>query len=83
MEPTLLDQFLSEECTPYVRSLLEEALASASSANAHFDFNRFEVSIRRQDGEVHIENVLDASDAGVQRVSLGEFASSLARCSGA
>jgi len=81
MDTTLLDQFLSQECTPYVKSLLEEALASASSANAHFHFNRFELTIGREDGMVLIEDVLDASDACAQRLSVEEFASSLKGCS--
>jgi hypothetical protein len=79
MTTTLLQQFVEEECTPHVRRLLEVALRSNSSRR--FEFNRFEVSIQQEDNSVLLEDVLDATDAGAQRVALADFAAVLAKCS--
>lgn len=78
----LLEQFISQECTPYVRRLLEEAIAGGTTLRPHFEFNRFEITIERAESSVVIEDVLDATKAGVQRIALADFMSSLGRCSG-
>ena len=80
MTTTLLDQFLAQECSPYIRQLLEEAIADTSRVRPRLEFNRFEVTIERDASEVIIEDVLDASEAGVQNVSLDDFADALNRC---
>jgi len=79
MGSILLEQFLKEECTPCVRGLLKEVLGAATLAVKRFEFNRFEVTINREDDTVLIEDVLDASAAGSLRVQLTEFAAALVR----
>lgn len=79
MTMTLLDQFLADECTPYVQRLLEEAIADGSSLCPHFEFNRFEVTVERAENAVVLEDVLDATDAGAQTVPLLEFVQALMR----
>jgi len=48
MNKTLLDQFLAEECTSYVRDLVRRGLDAGTSGagprKQHFEFNRFEVT---------------------------------------
>jgi hypothetical protein len=64
MNATLLDQFLAEECTPYVRDLVRSGLEAGSSGagprRKRFELNRFEVTFDLDEGEVLIEDVLDA-----------------------
>jgi hypothetical protein len=79
MGATLLEEFLNEECTPYVRRLLEEALADATAHCRRFEFNRFEITVDRQKGVVLIEDVLDGSDTGLLQVPLSEFIAALDR----
>jgi hypothetical protein len=80
MTATLLDQFLAEECTRYVRRLLTEAIADTAIVRPHFEFNRFEVTVDRIRNGVIIEDVLDPSDAGSQTVTINEFLNALDRC---
>lgn len=80
MSSNLLQQFLSQECTPYVRRLLEEALENASPPTRRLEFNRFELTIQHEDGEILVEDVLDETESGVQRVPLADFAASLEKC---
>ncbi len=75
---TLLHEFIREECTPYVRRLLEEALAAQPLLDKRFEFNRFEVAIEGAENSVLIEDVLDATDSGAARFSVAEFATALA-----
>jgi hypothetical protein len=79
MSNSLLEQFLVHECTSYVRGLLEDALADTSAARSHFEFNRFEVTIERDHDMVLLEDVLDATEAGTQRVPLAQFVQDLQR----
>ena len=81
MTERVLEQFLTQECTPYVRRLLEEAIADSAAPRPHFEFNRFEVTIEREANVVVIEDVLDATGAGLQRVALAEFTRALGSCS--
>lgn len=76
---TLLEQFIAEECTAYVRTLLTKAIADASSPGASFEFNRFELTLRRDDGLVTLADVLDATEAGAQRLTLDELTAALKR----
>ena len=81
MSSTLLDQFLAEECTPYVRELvktgLEAGVSGGGPRTTRFEFNRFEVVFDLDKGDVLIEDVLDATEAGAQRISLAEFSAAL------
>ena len=86
MNATRLDQFLAEECTPYVRDLVTGGLAAGRSSaglrRRHFEFNRFEVTFDLDKGEVLIEDVLDATEAGTQRIPIAEFSAALNKKAG-
>jgi hypothetical protein len=71
--PSLLQQFLTYECTPHVRELLTRAMAEPSASPWRFEFNRFEVSLQADGQSVLIVDVLDLSEAGEQRVTTGQF----------
>ena len=73
----LLDQFLAQECTASVRRLLEDAIADSATSRPHFEFNRFEVTIERAKNIAVLEDVLDATEAGVRLVPLAEFTAAL------
>lgn len=77
MNVVLLKQFIEEECTPYVCRLLKEALEVSTPPSKRFEFNRFEVTIDHENNVVLVEDILDATDAGVLRVPLEEFATAL------
>lgn len=76
-----LEQFITQECTAYVRRLLEDAIADSATPRPHFEFNRFEIAIEREANIVVLEDVLDATQAGVRQVPLAEFTAALKRCS--
>ncbi len=81
MNPTLLDQFLAEECTPYVRDLVRSGLEAGKSGAGPrrklFEFNRFEVTFDLDEGDVLIEDVLDPTEAGTLHVPITEFSAAL------
>lgn len=83
MNATLLEQFLIEECTPYVRELVRGALEAGRAGRGplrkRFEFNRFEVTFDLDEGVVLIEDVLNPSDAGAQRVPMEEFSAALSK----
>jgi hypothetical protein len=79
MPSKLLEQFLSQECTPEVQQLLEGAIADFAVLRPHFAFNRFDVTIERAENTVTIEDVLDVSEQGAQTVPLDEFTNALGR----
>jgi hypothetical protein len=74
---TLLEQFLAEECTPYVRRVLLQAIADATVARPHVELNRFEVTVDREHDAVILEDVLDPTDAGSQTIRLPVFLEAL------
>ena len=76
----LLKQFVTEECNAHVRRLLEDAIADLAAARPHFEFNRFEITIERKRNIVVLEDVLDATEAGVRHVPLAEFTAALKQC---
>lgn len=73
----LLQQFITQEGTASVRRLLEDAIADSAEQHPHFEFNRFEITIERQLNIVVLEDVLDATSAGVRRVPLADFTAAL------
>lgn len=75
----LLEQFLTQECTEHVRRLLEGAISDSATPRPHFEFNRFEITIEREASVVVLEDVLDATEAGVRHVPLAEFTAALRR----
>jgi hypothetical protein len=82
MAATLLEQFIAEECTPHVRGLLAAALTGDAPAHARFEFNRFELAIDRDAGVAIVNDILDVTEAGEQRVSLASLVAALARSAG-
>jgi hypothetical protein len=79
--PSLLEQFVRDECNDHVRGLLNEALASGKTQATvkRFEFNRFEVALDFEALTATVEDVLDASDDGVQEISLSDFFSAVNR----
>jgi hypothetical protein len=77
----LLQQFITQECTAHVRRLFEDAIADSATPRPHFEFNGFEITIERDANIVVLEDVLDATKAGVLHVPLAEFTSALQQCS--
>ena len=73
----LVEQFIEQECTAYVRRLLEDAIADLATPRLHFEFNRFEITVDRQANVVVLEDVLDPNSTGVRRVPLEDFSSAL------
>ena len=83
MSATLLQRFLTEECTPHVRDLLRTALeaakAGAGPRKKRFEFNVFDVTFDLDEGEVLIEDDLNATQAGAQRIPMEEFSAALSK----
>lgn len=77
----LLEQFITQERTAHVRSLLEDAIADLARSRSHFEFDRFEITIDRDTNLVVLEDVLDATDSGICHVPLAEFTAALSSCS--
>lgn len=78
---TLLERFPATECTPYVRDLVLTALEAGRSATGprrkRFELDLFELTFDLDEGEVVIEDLLNASEAGAQRVRIEEFSGAL------
>lgn len=81
MTSTLLDQFLAEECTREIRGLiqtgLEDGIRGTGPRKRRFEFNRFELMLDFDSGEVLLEDVLDAGDSGAQRIPIAEFTAAI------
>jgi len=78
---SLLNQFIKEECTPYVRGLICGAIArhkqGASSARAQFEFNRFNLTLDFEDRSATLEDELDTTPSGRLRLPLGQLVAEL------
>lgn len=70
--PTLLEQFLSEECTPHVRKLICDA-GSTTQIRHQFEFNRFDVILDLGAQAATISDDLDSSATGTVVMPLKEF----------
>jgi hypothetical protein len=75
---SLLEQFVEEEATPYVRGLILEAVRERESNSAreltHFNFNRFDITLDFVSGTVLIEDELNFDPvANEARLSISEF----------
>jgi hypothetical protein len=77
MYPTLLEQFIREECTPHVGRELERALHVTEPPTAVIEFNRFQLAIDRRAGTVVIQDVTDATSAGESRLTIAELVTAL------
>jgi hypothetical protein len=74
--PTLLEQFLREECTPHVRSLICDA-AAKSDGRREFEFNRFNLTLDLESRRALISDELDVSPGGETDLPLDEFLSAV------
>lgn len=83
MRSNLLERFLAEEASAYVRGLLENAIAEfeagAGPSEKRFEFNCFEVTVDRVNETVMLEDVLDATSSGELKLSIPEFRAALRR----
>jgi hypothetical protein len=75
---SLLEQFIEEEATPYVRGLILEAVRERESNPArelrHFNFDRFDITLDFVSSTVLIEDELNFDPvANEARLSLIEF----------
>jgi hypothetical protein len=81
--PSLVEQFLNEECTAYVRMQLQAWLAGKGIDRQpeprRWEFNRFEVSLEATGDTITLEDILDPTEAGRVRLSVAEFAAALAK----
>ncbi|WCM94647.1 hypothetical protein M5C99_08055 [Acidovorax sp. NCPPB 2350] len=75
--PQLIEQFLAEEASSYVRKLIIEAIrenaAHPLEIRRKFEFNRFEVIIDFDKNSVMIQDVLEAGSAGEFGLQISEF----------
>ncbi len=76
---SLLDQFLAEDCVPYVCAMLREALSAVPIRPWTYTFNRFDVILDPEHQSVVLEDDLDVSEAGTQRLNIVEFTQALNR----
>ena len=81
MATTLLRVFILEDCTPFERTLLFEALADweahVQPVKQHLTFNRFDFTFDSESGTILIEDILDAGENGSEMVSPDELRGSL------
>jgi hypothetical protein len=74
---SVLEQFLEEEASPYVRKLIADAVSQhlfqPGEVQKRFEFNRFEVILDFMNDSVLIEDVLDPATSGEVRLKLDEF----------
>ena len=73
---TLLTEFIEEEVTPEVKSLLLENL-NKKAGKQEYTFNRFNISVDFESDIVSIEDDLDVGESGLEQVTVSTFFSSL------
>jgi len=73
--PSLLQQFLKEECTPHVRKLICEAALNRDPAKTseEFEFNRFNLRLDFAGGLAILDDELDVSASGSAELSVDEL----------
>lgn len=73
--PSLLEQFLREECTPDVRKLVADAAAHPDPVQSRqdFEFNRFDLVLDFDKGTATIQDVTDTSENGSMSVAISEL----------
>ena len=78
---TLLSLFMGDDYTPDGGMRVLYALAKFENKEApvvqHLTFNRFEFTFDAENGTIVLDDVLDASEAGSQRVTPGELKAAL------
>ncbi len=78
MFPSLLEQFIVEECTPDVVRMVTVAIHDETLLRPHFEFNRFELTIDRETNTALLSDILGDTDEYVQRVPLNELEAAIA-----
>lgn len=76
----LLERFIQDECNAFIRRLLEDAIEDSTMTHPHFEFNLFDVTIEREEKAILLEDLLDATQAGLQRVPIEAFLVALRKC---
>lgn len=77
----LLKEFLEQDCDAAVHQKLIAEITRHGAVRTEvvreFTFNRFNICLDFQNGNVRVEDELDTSEAGSCSVSLADFASAL------
>ncbi|MBW1650880.1 MAG: hypothetical protein JRJ44_09470 [Deltaproteobacteria bacterium] len=75
MNPTIVDEFFTEDCNLSIQQMLIEAIKNylGQSVVREYTFNRFNVRIFFKDNKVLIEDELMISEEGECEISLSEF----------
>jgi hypothetical protein len=73
--PSLLEQFLNEECTPHVRKLICEAALNREPTHTtkEFEFNRFNLKLDFAGGRAILDDELDVRASGSAETSIDEL----------
>ncbi|MBK7878617.1 MAG: hypothetical protein IPJ77_23410 [Planctomycetes bacterium] len=79
MEESPLEQFLSQDCTPFLRNEIESKLADPKRVYLELFSNRFNLVFDKESGTAVIDDDLDTSPAGRQVLPLKEFLEALSR----
>lgn len=81
MSAPLFAQFLTEECTPHVRTLICDAIAKSRRGEGptrqQFEFNRFNLTLDFEDARVTLEDELDVTSSGTATMPLNQLAAEL------
>jgi len=73
--PSLIEQFLREECTKDVRKLIRDAVAhhDQKQSTREFEFNRFNLVLDFEKGTATVDDETDVSDSGSVSVQMNEL----------
>jgi hypothetical protein len=81
MNAPILAQFLTEECTPHVRTLICDAIANnrrgEGPARQQFEFNRFNLTLDFEGARVTLEDELDTTSSGTVTLPLSRLVAEL------
>jgi hypothetical protein len=77
--PSLLEQFLHEECTPHVRKLICDAVAGREPARQRqeFELNSFNLALDFEAGRATLEDETDATPSGSVDLALADLLAAL------
>ena len=81
MTTRLLSTFIEEDCTPPERARLLEAFARwegrQQPVRQHLTFNRFEFKFDAEEESIVIDDMLDGTENGSEKISADELKASL------
>ncbi len=72
---SLVDRFFEQDCTAYVRGLLQAAVSKPTGGSEYFTFDIYNVLVDRDNGSVTLEDELEANVS--ETVSIQDFSSRL------